>query len=87
MDVSVMGEYWAFEDMDLDVTQVEKDRRDRLIREDLMPREVSIPIGGRVSKLLVFGANFPRSGDAHLSIPLYDLQQNTIENLELIFSF
>jgi hypothetical protein len=49
--------------------------------------EQPVPVGGRVSKVMVFRANFPRFGDAKLTIPLLDDKRQPVERLEFTFTF
>lgn len=87
VDLYNMNLYWQFEDPDTDITQIEKDKRDQILREELLAYEQLVPIGARVSKLIVFRANFPRIGDAKLTIPLLDDKRQPVDKLEFTFTF
>ncbi len=87
MDLDHMNKYWEFEDPDQDIRGSDKLARDKLLRDELLSPEISVPAGARVSKLIVFNANFPRTGTAKLQIPLFDPQRNLVEKVELTFEF
>lgn len=86
-DLYNMNLYWQFEDPDQDIGQGEKDSRDKVLKEEMLAYEQSVPVGARVSKLIVFRANFPRIGDAKLTIPLLDDKRQPVEKLEFTFTF
>jgi hypothetical protein len=87
MASSDMKQYWEFEDPDQAIGQLDKDQRDKYLREELMPDEVSIPAGARVSRLIVFNGNFPHVGEARLYLPLFDPQRKVVEKLQFTFTF
>ena len=53
----------------------------------MLAYEQPVPVGARVSKLIVFRANFPRIGDAKLIVPLLDDKRQLVEKLEFTFTF
>jgi hypothetical protein len=86
-DLYNMNLYWQFEDPDQDIGQLEKNKRDQVLKDELLAYDQSVPIGARLSKLIVFRANFPRIGDAKLIIPLLDEKRQLVEKLEFTFTF
>jgi len=87
MTLSRMKDYWALEDPDTGIAGAEVDIRDRALREDFMPDEVSLPSGSRLSKLVLFSENFPTQGEARLNIPMFDQSGRLLEQLEFAFIF
>ena len=87
MTLSRLKDYWALEDPDTSIRGVEVDMRDRTLRQEVMPDNVAVPPGSRLSKLLVFSANFVRQGEAKLTIPLFAPNGDLLEELDFTFTF
>jgi hypothetical protein len=86
-DLYNMNLYWEFEDPDQQIGGVEKIKRDQALKDEMLAWEQPVPVAGRVSKVIVFRANFPKFGDAKLSIPLLDDKGQPVEKLEFTFTF
>jgi hypothetical protein len=82
-----MYDYWEREDDSSEILPADQRRRKATIRDNLLPAEVKIPPGGRISGLAVFSANYPRYGTAILYIPIYDESERLLKRVEITFEF
>jgi hypothetical protein len=82
-----MLDYWKEEDKGIGISGAEATMRDRMLKEEMFPDELTVPAAGRLSRLLIFNVDFPRTGEAKVTIPLIDPDRKLIEKLEFPFSF
>ncbi len=80
-------EYWEIEDRSSDISPYQQRTRDQFIREELLPATMNLPKGSRISGLVLFSSNFPRTGEARLTIPVLDDKGQLLERLQFSFSY
>jgi len=81
-------QHWNQEDQqDRDVRPIDTARKRSLINKTLLPDKVRISQGGSVRGLVVFSANFPKTGEAVLTVPVFDASGKLIERAKMKYRF
>jgi hypothetical protein len=84
----LMVEHWEFEDSyDDTVKGVDTARKVALINKTLFPDQFEVSPGSTIKGLIVFSANFPKSGTATLTIPVFESSGNLIDVAKMEYSY
>ncbi len=83
-----MTEHWKLEDdYDDNARPIDTQRKKILINKTLFPDKFDVSRGSTIKGLVVFSANFPKSGDAVLTIPVFDSSGNVVDVAELNYKY
>jgi hypothetical protein len=84
----LLYDHWKVEDRsNEDVKPMDTRRKELLINKTLFPDKFGVSAGSTIKGLVLFSANFPKSGNATLTIPVFDRSGALIEESVLEFRF
>ena len=84
----LMAQHWRYEDTDnADIRPIDTRRKELLINKTLLPDNVRVSAGSTIKGLILFSANFPKSGEAVLTIPVFDGRGNLLDVAELGYRY
>ena len=82
-----LSNFWESRD-DLDETKpTDRRKKERVIKDYVLPNSITVGTGGKVAGYAVFMGNLPRYGQASVYIPLFRKKIELIHNFRLRFEF
>ena len=88
MNRFILGEHWVVEDdYDDNARPIDTQRKKIRINKTLFPDRFDVSPGSTIKGLVVFSANFPKSGTATLTIPFFDNSGNVVDVAELNYKY
>jgi hypothetical protein len=82
-----INQYWAFKDEQGEVKAGDKTRRERFVKNNVLPAAATIPAQGELEGFAVFTGNTPNYGSAILYVPIFSLAGRPVHRFEVPFEF
>jgi hypothetical protein len=82
-----INQYWEFKDKQTKTQGSDKARRERIVRDTILPDSGIIPANGKLNGYAVFAGNTPSYGNATLYVPVLALSGEVAQRLEMAFEF
>jgi hypothetical protein len=82
-----INQYWEFKDKQSKTRGSDKARRERIVRDTVLPDSATIPPNGMLNGFAVFGGNTPSYGNATLYVPVLSMSGQVAQRLEMAFEF
>lgn len=79
--------YWETKDEQRDTKKADRARKAGVIKDWVLPNELTVASGGKIKGYAVFLGNFPSYGTAVLYVPVLQAQERPIHRFEFDFSF
>jgi len=79
--------YWETKDEQQDTRKSDRARKAGVIKDWVLPNELTVAPGGKVKGYAVFLGNFPTYGTAVVYVPVLQAQERPIHRFEFDFSF
>ncbi len=80
-------QYWDFKEDEGEVKGIYKVRRERIVKENVLPEAVTIPSPGELKGYAVFAGNTPNYGVATLYVPVFTPMEELVHRFEVTFEF
>lgn len=84
---SRIDQYWEFKDKQSKTRGSDKARRERVVRETVLPDSAVIPPNGKLNGYAVFTGNTPSYGTAMLYVPVLAMSGKVAHRFEMPFEF
>ena len=82
-----INQYWEFKDDQDEVKGIHKARRERFVKDNVLPDSVTIPAPGELKRYAVFTGNTPNYGTATLYVPVFTPMDEVVHRFEVPFEF
>lgn len=82
-----INQYWEFKEDKDNVKGIYKARRERFVKQNVLPASRTIPAPGELKGYAVFTGNTPEYGTATLYVPLFAPDGKTVHRFEVPFEF
>jgi hypothetical protein len=82
-----INRYWEFKEQKDKVRGSQRVRRERYVKENVLPDSVTIPTGGKLRGYAVFTGSTPNYGTATLYVPIFAPDGRVVHRFEVPFEF
>lgn len=82
-----LGQHWEFRDEDAGTKPIHKARREKIIKDLVLPNSLTIPAPGEMRGYVVFVGNTPNYGPATVYVPLFESKEVVLHRFEFPFEF
>lgn len=82
-----INQYWGFKDEEGEIRAGQKARREKYVKEYVLPDSATIPAPGRLRGYAVFTGDTPNYGTATLYVPIFTPAGKPLHRFEVSFEF